>query len=257
MTETIACKHCGAAISAESIADGELAICNICDALDNLSTEPIALPEKVKAKRHSLALNKFHIKQHPDAVEITYRWWGKQHRNFLPFLVGWTIFLHIFVVIAIVSQTFFMLMFLAIHIIVGISIGYYVLSGFLNRTQILIRKKGLEITHRPLPKWNDPDKMIDRRAIEQVYCKQRLEYTSNGVLLFVFDVHYIEKGAQDVVLVKGLATHEEALFIEQQIEKLYGIKDEAVADEAYKGQASSDSNILSHQDSRHQKRKQH
>ncbi|MDQ7033823.1 MAG: hypothetical protein Q9P01_03010 [Anaerolineae bacterium] len=82
MTETIACKHCGAAISAESIADGELAICNICDALDNLSTEPIALPEKVKAKRHSLALNKFHIKQHPDAVEITYRWWGKQHRNF-------------------------------------------------------------------------------------------------------------------------------------------------------------------------------
>ncbi|MDQ7033824.1 MAG: hypothetical protein Q9P01_03015 [Anaerolineae bacterium] len=99
--------------------------------------------------------------------------------------------------------------------------------------------------------------MIDRRAIEQVYCKQRLEYTSNGVLLFVFDVHYIEKGAQDVVLVKGLATHEEALFIEQQIEKLYGIKDEAVADEAYKGQASSDSNILSHQDSRHQKRKQH
>ena len=225
---TLTCKHCGAAIPDDSITDGELAICNICDALNNLSTEPIALPEKNKAKRKNLTPVRLRIVQLPDAVEVHYRWWNRTHWGLLVFTVLWNIPVLFTIIAANKANDFSMMGCFSLFIFVGLFLIYTVVTAAVNRTRIRIEKRGIDIIHRPLQTPTNRDTRIDRRAVEQVYCKQRVAYTSNDIPVYVFDVHYIEKGAGDRVLVRGLETHEEALFIEQKIEGLYQIEDSKV-----------------------------
>ena len=75
--------------------------------------------------------------------------------------------------------------------------------------------------------------MVNRYTIEQVYCRQveQDDYSFGSVKAYTYDVHYITKRGGDVVLVKGLDTYEQALFIERQIERMYQITDTTVVGE--------------------------
>jgi uncharacterized protein with PQ loop repeat len=223
---SLTCKHCGAAIPAESIGDGELAICNICDALNNLSSEPIVLPEKTKAKRNPLTPVRLRIVQLPDAMEIHYRWWNRHHWGLLLFTVLWNIPVLFTIIAANSANDFSMMGFFSLFVFVGLFLIYTIVTAAVNRSRIRIEDRGIDIIHRPLQTPTNRDKRIDRRSIEQVYCQRRVAYTSNDQPVYVFDVHYVEKGANNAVLVRGLETHEEALFIEQRIESLYQIEDD-------------------------------
>ena len=225
---TLACKHCGAAIPNDSITDGELAICNICDALNSLSTEPIVLPEKNKAKRNHSAPTRLRIVQLPDAVEVHYRWWNRTHWGLLVFALLWNVPVLFTIVAANVANDFSMMECFSLFIFVGLFLIYTVVTAAVNRSRIRIEERGIDVIHRPLQTPTNRDTWIDRRSIEQVYCQQRVAYTSNDKPTHVYDVHYIAKGAGDKVLVRGLETHEEALFIEQKIESLYQIANSEV-----------------------------
>jgi hypothetical protein len=169
--------------------------------------------------------DKFTIEQHPQGIELSYRWFGKQHMGLMLFAVIWNCFLVVFIPAILSSGEFEPLIFMTPFILVGLGFAYYVLSGYLNRTTIMIGGQGLDISHAPIPVFGASNKMVDRRAIEQVYCTRRVAYLSNDVPVYVFDVHYIEKGGSDQTLVKGLDALNKAVFIEQQIERLYRIED--------------------------------
>lgn len=235
--EALTCKHCSASIPEENIInDGRIAVCAFCDTVHHLSEETLPFPEKSKRKEKQKrdVPDKFMFKKNPEGVELEYRWLGKQHWALLFFAVIWNGFLVFWIGIALSTGEWMMLVFASLHIAIGIGIGYYVVSGFVNKTSILIRRQGIGIKHAPIPMIGTSDKIIDRRSIEQVYCKRRVAYTSNNVPVYVFDVHYIEKGGGDETLVKGLDKFNQAIFIEQQIEQIYRIDDRSVDDE-YKG----------------------
>ena len=252
---TLTCKHCGTAIPAESIGDGELAICNTCDALNNLSTEPIVMPQKAKAKRNRFAPDRFKMQQFPDAVEISYHWWQRYHWGLIGINLIWNGFMALWITIALSTGEYQMLLCGSIHILVGLGLFYALITGAVNRTRIRIEEHGLNIIHRPIPTYGNPDKRIDRRSIEQVYCQRRLSHEQNEKPVYVFDVHYVAKGAADAVLVKGLETHEEALFVEQYIESLYHLDDEAVGGEWYKNRSDAADEVPYGEDDLLQKRK--
>ena len=68
MTVTSACKLCNTPIPAEDITDGELAICDRCDTLNNFNLNPVLMP--VKTKGHNPARKKFDIEVSPDGGQI-------------------------------------------------------------------------------------------------------------------------------------------------------------------------------------------
>lgn len=235
--KALICKHCSASIPEENIInDGRIAICAYCDTVHHLSEETLPFPEKSKRKEKQKREipDKFTFEQHPEGIELQYRWLGKQHWALLFFALFWNGFLVVWVGIALSTGAWIMIVFASLHIAIGVGIGYYVLSGFLNKTSIMIRRQEIGIKHAPIPMLGNPDKIIDRRSIEQVYCKQRVAYTSNDMPVHVFDVHYIEKGGGDETLVRGLDKLNQAIFIEQQIERIYRIEDRPVDDE-YQG----------------------
>lgn len=235
--EALTCKNCSASIPEENIInDGRIAVCEFCDTVHHLSQETLPFPEKPKRqdKQKRSIPDKFNLEQQAEGLELSYRWLGKQHKGLLIFAIFWNGFLAIFIPAILSSGEVFPLLFMIPFILVGVGFAYYVLTGFMNRTTIMIRREGLEITHAPIPMFGASDKAIDRRAIEQVYCTRRVAYESNDVPVYVFDVHYIEKGGGDETLVKGLDDLNKAIFIEQQIERLYRIDDMPV-DTEYQG----------------------
>jgi hypothetical protein len=232
--EALICKQCGAAIPEENIInDGRIAVYSFCDTVHDLSEETLPFPEKQKRqeKQKRSIPDKFIFEQHPEGVELRYRWLSKLHWGLLFFTILWDGFMVVWISIALATGAWIMIVFGSLHIAVGAGLAYFVLTGFINKTSIMIQGQGLEITHSPIPAIGTSNKIIDRRAIEQVYCTRRVGYTSNNVPHYVFDVHYIEKGGGDETLVKGLDDLNEAIFIEQQIERIYHIEDRPVDDE--------------------------
>ena len=235
--EALTCKNCGAAIPLENIInDGRIAVCPYCDTVHYLEEETVPFPEKPKReeKQKRSIPDKFSLEQVPEGVELKYRWLGKQHFGLLFFAIFWNCFLLIFVPAILASGEAFPLLFMIPFVLVGVGMAYYVLTGFLNRTTIMINREGLDISYAPIPTIGTTNKTVDRRAIEQVYCTRRVAYESNNVPVYVFDVHYVEKGGGDETLVKGLDDLNKAVFIEQQIERIYKIEDMPV-DTEYKG----------------------
>jgi hypothetical protein len=225
MAATLACKHCGEPLSAQAIADGELAVCDVCDTLNNLSTQPITLPVKPKEKRP--VPYKFQIEQSSHALEISYYPWRSDLTLWSFFNLFWNGLLALVFFGAVKSGIYVHLLFLIPLFVIGLIALYFLLMSLFTRRRIIIEENGLRIIHRPFPRDRNSDKWINRRAIEQVYCKRRVIRDIDTTPIERFDVYYVE-GAESIVLIKDLESHQEALFIEQHIENLYHIEDTKV-----------------------------
>lgn len=244
MLNVLECKHCHAPLPEESLKSGDdVVVCKFCNTVHYMNQNPMPYPpekpKREKSKREKP--DKFKINKMADGIEISYRWLGKQHMGLLFFGVIWNAFIAFFTVMMVGgmmsegSFEFVMLCFLTPFYAVGLGMAYYVLTGFLNHTSVQIRGGTIKTIHAPIPTFGNPNSTVDRRSIEQVYCSRRVAYTSNDVPVYVFDVHYVQKGGEDKELIKGLDSLHKAVYIEQQIERLYRIEDVPV-DGEYRNQ---------------------
>ena len=108
---------------------------------------------------------------------------------------------------------------------------YFLLTIMFNRRRIMVQKDGIVVQHTGLIPSLSRKRFIDRYVIKQVYCKRRSYKDGDGRIHYLFDVCYQGKDTSGKAFIKGLQTHDEALFIEQQIERLYNIADTLVVDE--------------------------
>ncbi|MGJ3237859.1 MAG: hypothetical protein ACFE0Q_04050 [Anaerolineae bacterium] len=231
MFDTVECKHCHAPLPKEALTMGEnIVVCAYCGTVHYMKSEPTTMPGMTKQKRKKP--EKFKLNRLADGIEIRYRWLGKQHMGLTFFAVIWNAFIIFFTSVMFMADGAdfepMMIVFLLPFYAVGIGMTYYVVTGFLNTTSIQIRGGQIQTQHSPIPMLGIRNETVDRRAIEQVYCQRRVAYESNDVPVYVFDVHYIKKGGEDVKLLKGLDSIHKAVFIEQQIEHLYRIPDQPV-----------------------------
>lgn len=235
MLKVLECKHCHAPLPDEQLSDNDdIVVCEFCNTVHYMNQQPMPYPEKPKREKMKRGKpEKFKLSRMPDGIEINYRWLGKQHTGLLFFAIIWNAFITFFTFMMFFADGgdepgamvfCFMIPFYA----VGIGMAWYVLAGFMNKTAVRIRGGGIETVHAPIPMFGMKNLSVDRRAIEQVYCKRRVAYSSNDVPVYVFDVHYVKKGGDDYELIKGLDSLNKAVFIEQQIEKLYRIDDVGV-----------------------------
>jgi len=177
--------------------------------------------------------DKIHVDKNFQHLHIVRKWFGFKFVLLTLVVIAWDAFLINWYASAFASpfQDAFDLMFVLfplVHVAVGIGLTYYTLAGYLNRTFIDVDFNSITIRHAPIPFLGN--KKIPSKTIRQLYCK-RDDFPGGHRTNRAFAVHAITSERRNIKLLSGLDTSEQALFIEQEIEKFLNIEDKPVKGE--------------------------
>ncbi|MEQ8763870.1 MAG: hypothetical protein RL885_08085 [Planctomycetota bacterium] len=243
----ITCPQCRLEIPAEDVhLDTSLAKCRRCDSVFDFTEQVPRSERRRDAARRDSARPRENIAA-PKGIELRDDGWGGlsiERRWLSPltffllvFVIFWDGFLIFWYSMAgkfaggeeggMFSMLFFL--FPLIHVAVGLALTYFVVASFFNRTTLQCRDGRLTVTHGPFP-W--PGKRdLDASDIAQLYTKERIRRGNNGGVHTSYQLRLRTKGGQDVKLLSSLNEPDQAMYIEQEIEKHLGIEDRSVRGE--------------------------
>jgi hypothetical protein len=179
----------------------------------------------------------------PSGLRLTWRWYSIAAWGLAFFCVFWDGFLVFWYAGATagidVSQGFeglrgpqlMMLLFPLLHVGVGLGITYFTACKFLNRTVVDVSPREIRVTIGPLP-WPG-NRSVAPLQVAQVYREEIVRNTKNGQTV-TYSVSAALKDGKKLKLLSGLDTADQALFLEQEIERHLGIRDQPVAGEMRK-----------------------
>lgn len=227
----LTCTKCGAPIDSQDIhLDLGLARCAHCGTIFSLkqpaasgmtgtpSTKrpPVPMPKNVEAVDTGTGL------------QLTYHWYSAKYIGMIIFTLFWNGFMCAWHAIALSQGAYMMSVFGLLHTAIGIGVAYYTLAGFLNRTTVTAEIGLLAVQHGPLP-WPGNKQLLEEQ-LQQLYSKENVSHSKNGVN-YSYEVHAALHDGEPVKLLGGLDTAEQALFIEQELERYLGIVDKPVRGE--------------------------
>lgn len=224
------CRNCGSPLTQRDIST-ELSVvkCPRCQALyvlpENLAGGGVkrAIPRPLVGKPKS-----FVVTEYAGTMEITRRWFGASLFFLVPFTLFWNGFLIVWHTIALTSHFWFMSVFAILHTAVGFFMIYLTLATFLNSTVIRVTPQWLSVKIGPLP-WRG-NLELSRREVIQVFCQEKISRGENGSRAN-YEVQLVLEGNRRETLMKSLANPDEALFIEQQLERFLQLADTPVEGE--------------------------
>ncbi len=159
-------------------------------------------------------------------IEIS---WRKTSNSFLLiFTIIWNAIVLPMAVVMIVTGSLEMLLFLSVHLSVGIGFLYATMANFMNTTYIRVSPRRLIIEHKPLrvPFYKNHD--ISTHEVQQLHAVRYEQGKTNGRPVFAFSLHATVKNGGDLKLLKGLKTLDQARYLEQEIERFLEITDKPV-----------------------------
>lgn len=112
-----------------------------------------------------------------------------------------------------------------IHVGAGLFLTYFALCGFVNRTNISVKDGILSVQHGPLP-WRG-NRRIAVDELAQLFCQEQVGSKGSRS----YSLHALLKAGDKVPLLRGLTEPDQALYVEQILEKRLGIVDVPVAGE--------------------------
>ncbi len=167
-------------------------------------------------------------------LRIARRWF---HSRFIPltfFIIVWDgflIFLYTMLIRKLVAgdlSVIPMLLYPFFHAIIGIGLTYYILAAYLNSTVIDLDFDSLTIKSGPLPYFGNMN--IPARTLRQLYVKEDGYIRSEGGIM-TYAVHAILNDQKSIKLVGGFYNQQQAMYIEQELEKVLHIEDMPVKGE--------------------------
>ncbi len=221
------CPACAAPIRQEDVhlAAG-LATCHGCGAQMNLTTS-FGLDEAPVQRRAPVALPKgMTFEQTLHGIQITRAWFTPAAFGLLLFCVLWDGFLVFwYVTVAQTGAPDIAILLPIVHVLIGVFLSYFAAASFVNRTRVMVERGVLNIRHAPLP-WPGP-RGIATAQIRQLFCKRHVSRSKNGLriswqLWSVSDTDTRHKLLSDLEL-------DQALYLEQELERALGIQDRPVA----------------------------
>ncbi|MEM9252850.1 MAG: hypothetical protein AAGB29_10925 [Planctomycetota bacterium] len=245
--EAMTCRVCGANLHADDVNTAMgIAKCRHCDAVFAFGA---ALGGGTSAEASGVAVDRqraeverpsgFAIEEDAYRFRITQRWFT------------WTVFLLIgmaafwngivgFMVFQFGKEflngsrplggmSVFMVLFFIPFVLIGLVMIYGVFTTFLNSTTIDVDDRELTIKSGPLPV--PGNKTLPSLDIKQLYCKRKVTRTKNGTSV-TYQLRAVMNDGKEQKLLSNLRQQSHALYVEQQVERVLGIKDEAVAGES-------------------------
>ncbi|MEM6334806.1 MAG: hypothetical protein AAF823_15840 [Planctomycetota bacterium] len=239
----LTCRSCGANIHADDVNTAAgIAKCRHCGAVfmfgNAVGAGPVAgqanAPAQPRVREEIEKPSGFEIEEDAYRFRITQRWFSWAVIVLVVFAVGWNvgIWFGISTVAGDLSGSspvgWLMLLFFVPFVLIGVAFAYGVVTMFVNSTTIDVNDRELAVRHGPLPV--PGNKTLPSLDIQQLYCKQRVHHGKNGTSV-TYALHVKLKGGRDEKVLSNLRQQSHALYVEQQVERVLGLKDEAVAGE--------------------------
>lgn len=229
------CKHCGASIQQEDIVwDRKLARCSYCgtvfsllDVSSDRLTPPAAVPERQDRAPVAMPKNMTMLDM-GDILQISYKWFGPKFIFLIIFCAFWDGFMIFWHGMALASGAWFMSLFGLLHTFVGVGLTYYTLAGLFNTTTLQTSQGVIGIWHHPLPWWGN--KQVLAHDITQLYTTEKIHHSKNGTS-YSYELNALLGSGAKEKLLQGMNEAEQALYIEQELERYLGITDRPVRGE--------------------------
>ena len=229
MSKPLQCPNCGRSIAAKDVNIAKaLAKCNHCDVVFNFE-EQLKVPTFHKPE--ALLPSGMEVLRLRSALEIDIKWSKTNSTFLLIFTIFWNAIVIPMGLFALMAGDWAMLLILSVHLSIGIALLYYMLTVFLNTTYISVDSYNLSIEHRPLKLPFYSNQYIPIFEIEQLFVERYSSGKTNGRPMYAFALYAILKNKERIKLIKGLKVYQQALYLEQEIERFLKITDQAVEDE--------------------------
>ncbi len=221
------CQRCGAAIDADNVnLDRLIAKCDRCNAVFGFAGMIEGGANRLKPLDVPLPV-RFTLEHTGDGLRISRRWFSPTAVVMIFFTLFWNGFVVAWMAGAFFSRTPSMALFGSLHAAVGLFLLYTTLAGLVNTTTVQVGATALTIAHGPLPY---PGKQLAAGDIRQLYCRQKISQGRNSRSVS-YELHAVTGDGKHAKLVTGLDEPEQALFLEQEIERYLRIKDQPVRGE--------------------------
>lgn len=109
--------------------------------------------------------NTLEIRKEHNELHVSYRWWTPKAIFLTVFAVIWNAIILFFLT---VGAGFF----IGIHLLVGLFLAWFVLTRFLNKTELVVNQKELTVKHGPVPWPFVKDRQIEARSLVQLYVEK-------------------------------------------------------------------------------------
>lgn len=225
----IYCSYCNTKVTANNInLESKIAKCASCDNIFSIKSQL----ETLKTKEREYISNIPFVTMNKNDATITFNitWFkGYTEAIFLTlFSLFWNGFMLVWFSIALSSGQLTMALFGSIHALIGLFLAYYTICLYVNTKIIIVDSKKIFLEDKPLPFFGN--KIIDIEKAHQLYTKEIVTYSKNRKNTS-YKLAIITSKNKDFDLPIHFSKKDEALYLEQEIEKFLKIKDIEVSGE--------------------------
>ncbi len=179
----------------------------------------------------------------PSGLRLTYTWFTPAAWFLLVFCVLWNGFLVMWYskagsiidwskgLDALAGPEAMFVLFPLLHVAAGIGITWFTACSFVNRTMIDVSPREIRVRIGPVP-WPG-NRAVAPAQVAQVYREEIVRHTKNGQSI-TYQLSVALKDGKKLKLVSGVNAADQALYLEQEIERHLGIRDQAVVGEMRK-----------------------
>ncbi len=233
MYRNLSCPNCQEKILSSDInLNKGLAKCSSCHVLFNIEEEspnghllPAARKEEIFVIPKGIEILKM-----MSELEIEMRWRHTASWFLMLFTLIWNGILIPMALIIILSGEFSALIFMSLHLAVGVGLAYWCIATLFNTTYINVDNNYITIEHRPFSLFFK-EHQLETPQVEQLYVKKYSNGSTNGVPNYVYAVMAKMRSKEEIQIIKGISKPQQARYIEQEIENFVGIVDKPMQGE--------------------------
>jgi hypothetical protein len=144
---------------------------------------------------------------HGDSIEIVWKWFSIKFIVMTVFIIFCNTFLFLWYNNFTSKSRLIAFLFPIFQVGVGVSLTYYVLAGWLNRTHVFASHDLLGIRHRPIPWFGNKD--IKASDVKQIYSKEKVSKNAlefGGPRNVYYELRIVTNDGRNIGLIKGLNT---------------------------------------------------
>ncbi|MCA9717071.1 MAG: hypothetical protein H6713_03855 [Myxococcales bacterium] len=232
----ITCSHCGAIFDlARRGGGGVNGAASTAEDTSDRAGEPQVPRGGDTPERAPVAMpSHFRVERDGGRLAVRWRWFQWSDIFLLFFAIAWDAFLVGFYAMMSLANDapgpmkIIMYVFPLAHVAVGVGITYRALAGLLNTTTLVVEERTLSVRHFPLPWWPAPKIPVD--SLEQLYATKKIKHGKNTATV-TYELRAVTREHHGRLLLAGLQSLDQALWLEQEIELLLNIRDRPVAGE--------------------------
>jgi hypothetical protein len=226
------CVNCSAPLRSEDWnVDAGIIKCGHCGVLSTVPGRGAGPNANAFRPRPEVPLPpKLSFQETPLGIEIQRKWSSPVVFFLIPFCLVWNGGLVAWYYAALTHKQapLVMKLFPLLHVAVGIGVAYLVVALLFNKTTIAANSGRLSVKHGPMPWAGNVE--LDVAEISQFFCKEKVQNTKNG-RHYLYEIWCVKHDATTKKVVGSGLDMDQALYVEQRLEKALGMRDREVPGE--------------------------